>query len=305
MRNGRIEVQPRLVGTIVFPSRFVMTAGVALVLMGIVLFGFLIAWRPAPPPSLLQIVGSGELRPRMALLPAGADGERLAFAEREISQGEYFRVIGEVPPTVATRTGQSANCPARLGPEMPITCITPYEAALYADRLTELTNAHAPRSEPRLTQCYNFAAGVSWADKNCTGFRLPTEAEWRRATLAGRTADEIKSALPPKSCLRARTAVCPGVVGPGPVPAAAEPNGWFLFDLIGNIAEIVFVRDGGQEQWRLAGGAWDAIDPPDGSRPLTLVRNPSAGFRVVRRVIPRQPARRVGEGRISSVRQGA
>lgn len=274
-------MQPRLVGTIVFPSRLVIIAGAALVLMGMVLFGFLVARRPPPAPGLLQTVGSGALRPRMALLPAESDGGRLAFAEREISQGEYFRAIEKVPPAVAARTDGRANCPARMAPEMPITCITPYEAAFYAERLTDLTNEHAPSSEPRLTHCYSLVGGaVRWTDRNCTGFRLPTEAEWRRATLAGGTADEVR----PAACLRARMRPCPGVGGPGPVPAAAEPNGWFLFDLIGNVAEIVFVPVGDKGEWGIAGGAWNETAGINASPLPANIRNPAAGFRVVRRV---------------------
>jgi formylglycine-generating enzyme required for sulfatase activity len=113
-----------------------------------------------------------------------ADGSVFAIAESEVTQMQFHRVLGRTPPNMA-HVGPAfwAGCPAVIDsnePDLPITCITPREAAACANALTEIENRNGARQR---RFCYDTTGSL--LDRNCTGYRIPTFAEWKQAATAG------------------------------------------------------------------------------------------------------------------------
>lgn len=271
------------VGTVAFPVPMVVVAGAFLVLVGIGLLGFVLTRPSEPLPNPIELIGGGELRPGMALLPADSTGVRVAFGDREVSQGQFFRTHATVMADLA-QPGSRTACPAQLDAALPVTCLLPYEAATYAEALTRLTNSSQNPPVP-LTSCYRIEGQVvRWADRNCTGFRLPTVTEWRRAAGAGLAQRFAGTDDGEQVCNYARVIGCPGVNGHGPTGNAVRPNQWFLYDMTGNVAEIVHADEAGEIRWVAIGGAWDQRTTiPEPGEAVTR-RAPNLGFRIVRTV---------------------
>lgn len=156
---------------------------------------------------------------------------------------------------------------------------------------------------PAITMSFQNAQGFcEWLSGHSgRKFRLPTEAEWEHACLAG----EDRSA--PSGTDGA--AWHAGNSGKAPhAVAQKQPNAWGLFDMLGNVQEWCVATDGtgvtrggsyldddgevSPEGRELPSKAWNASDPQIPKSKWWLADAPFVGFRVVCEDIEHQPAAR-------------
>jgi formylglycine-generating enzyme required for sulfatase activity len=126
--------------------------------------GTFVMGSPATEPGHLEDEGPQH---RVAVSP-------FLICQTEVTQEQWEAVMGENPSDCA------AGCDAKL----PVQNVSWYDAIAYLNELT--TRENAARGESvELTRCYEVAGEtVEWKD-GCTGYRLPTEAEWEYAARAG------------------------------------------------------------------------------------------------------------------------
>jgi formylglycine-generating enzyme required for sulfatase activity len=186
----------------------------------------------------------GELRPELVELPAGTFqmgspktdpehdyDERLhevelrpfAIARTEVTQLQYAQVLGERPSRFKDEKGDES---------LPVERVTWHDAIRYCNRLTELERQ---RGVAGLVPCYEGEGDqVKWKP-GCTGYRLPTEAEWEyaaRAMQGTRYAggDELDKVAWDGKNSGDKTHPVKG----------KEANAWGLYDMSGNVDEWVW-----------------------------------------------------------------
>jgi formylglycine-generating enzyme required for sulfatase activity len=112
------------------------------------------------------------------------------------------------------------------------------------NRLTVMENELDATTEVPLTRCYDV---TSWTwDRACTGYRLPTEAEWEYAVRAGTRTMYFFGNRTDELCTYGNGdgSTCDDRFKKLAPVASYLPNPWGLFDMQGNVYEWVWDEQG-------------------------------------------------------------
>ena len=159
------------------------------------------------------------------------------MAESEVTQRQYRNLMGSSPSSF-------------MGDDLPVEHVTWFDAVAYCNTLS---------LKEKLQPCYQIdGTTVGWADGvKCTGYRLPTEAEWEYAA---------NPATPPRT-VYAGSDIVDGVAWYGSnagntthAVKTKTANGRGLYDLSGNVWEWVW-------DWYQANN--EALPPTDPIGPST------------------------------------
>jgi formylglycine-generating enzyme required for sulfatase activity len=177
----------------------------------------------------------------------------------EVTQGEWSAFFGGNPAYFT-----------EFGSLFPVEMVSWFDSIFYCNALSakeglqECYTVTGPCTQPsdcwnpiaRPQYCYGSSCtGVTFAGPSCTGYRLPTEAEWEYAARAGTTTatyngTDLQVGLNwpssyPVACTEPDTVLDPiawwcGNDDYNTMPVAERlPNAYGLYDMFGNVAEWV------------------------------------------------------------------
>ncbi|WP_428265654.1 SUMF1/EgtB/PvdO family nonheme iron enzyme [Haliangium sp.] len=188
------------------------------------------------------------------------------IAEHEITQGQWRAVMGDNP----------SDCDVGCGDDLPVQNVSWADVVRFMNTLTAKTNQARAEGE-KLTLCYEIVddRSVIWRP-GCTGYRLPTEAEWEYAVRAGTSTaysfGDDAGQLGEYAWYEANASRQVQPVG------RKKPNPWGLRDMHGNVWEWGWDEYGSYQ----AGSRSDPRGPASAAEPDTARTDPDSPVRVLR-----------------------
>jgi formylglycine-generating enzyme required for sulfatase activity len=172
------------------------------------------------------------------------------MGEKEVTQAEWTRLAGDYNPACFQTTTGTACAGGNLNPTGPVERVDWYAAVGYANARSESEG---------LTPCYTYTVTRSeaWVEGdhvfglatppgsylptlNCTGYRLPTEAEWEYAARAGTTGATYNAANPLQASQTELDLIAWNANNAGgrtQIGGQKLANAFGLFDMLGNVYE--------------------------------------------------------------------